>query len=558
MPSHGSISLRVLLWISVAAVPAAAGVYIEPYLQDPRGDGMTVLWWTDESQPDSRIEFGRDGLDRSAAASNDYVPSMGKYLHEVRLTGLAPEMAYDYRVSSGPFVSGRYSLRTAVRRASGFRLGVLGDGRTDNAFVIAQHRAVLERAGGQEPDLLFELGDMVTTGDRLDWGDLYRRVVTATDPLDPGSDLGSRVPYHTVVGNHEIYDGTYQGGLDTGMASYRALVSHPPNGSTNPHWRERYYALEYGCATFIVLDTNNTSADAWDNNDLMPDGSTPDWQPGSEQYRWMIDRLRRAAHRSAFTFVLMHPSPYSRGAHGTPNAMTDQQRGHELRVLDEVFRHYGVDAVLSSHDHTVEHCLTGPEGFEAAMDPGDPANLHWLVQGNSGQGARFAVSGWESWMDILGNDAAPFYSTYFYDWAGTAERSFLDIEIAPRGDGQWEAAFRTMQTDGDVYDAFSLFRRDAPPQVTVAGDADVDGDVDLRDFLALRRNFGTTGTTWAMGDFDADGDVDAFDYVALKRHCGLGRGDWSAGEKPVPEPAAGLLLLLGAAAGLRRRRRPRS
>ena len=90
----------------------------------------------------------------------------------------------------------------------------------------------------------------------------------------------------------------------------------------------------------------------------------------------------------------------------------------------------------------VEHCLTGPEGFHQQMDVGDPNNLNWFVQGNSGHSSRLAQEGWESWMDILGNDADPNYSVYFYDWAGDDTlSSFLDVDITYQGYGLWRASF---------------------------------------------------------------------------------------------------------------------
>ncbi len=56
----------------------------------------------------------------------------------------------------------------------------------------------------------------------------------------------------------------------------------------------------------------------------------------------------------------------------------------------------------------------------------------------------------------------------------------------------------------------------APP---CPGDADLDGDVDIDDFVALKANFGS-GTTWVQGDFDGDGDVDIDDFVILKGNFG--------------------------------------
>lgn len=456
--SRAQVGVGILVCLLLAAGAARAGIEVEPYLQDPQPDGMTVLWWTDQSAPDSKVEYGQGKLDKSAAASDEFVPSMKMWRHAAKLGGLAKATSYEYRVRSGPSQSRQYAFKTAGDRTDGLRVAILGDGRTDNDKVIGWHRQVVKAAREKKPDLAFELGDAVYEGYDYCWRDLYRRVLTATDGNDPGSDLGSVVPYHLAVGNHEIYDHGWSGGLDTSMARFRAFTSAPPNGAKDPNWAGRYYAVQYGCATFLVLDVNNTSKPALDNHGKLPAGSTPDWEEGSEQHAWMVRQLEKAKADSAFTFVLMHPAPYTRGIHGTSEANVDYQRGYELRVLDPLFRRYGVAAVLCSHDHLVEHCLTGPVGFEAKMDVTDPANLNWLVQGNSGEGARSPQAGWEKWMSIRGDGAAPFFSTYFYDWEGTDLRSFLLIEIEKQPGGKWKAGFQTVRTDGKAFDTFSLVR----------------------------------------------------------------------------------------------------
>jgi len=82
------------------------------------------------------------------------------------------------------------------------------------------------------------------------------------------------------------------------------------------------------------------------------------------------------------------------------------------------------------------------------------------------------------------------------------------------------------------------------------GDADLSGEVDRLDFLALRSGFGSTRAGWGDGDFDLDGTVDFRDYLLWKSHCGT-----SVPGGKIPEPGA-LALFCGTAAlaGLKRRR----
>jgi hypothetical protein len=177
-----------------------------------------------------------------------------------------------------------------------------------------------------------------------------------------------------------------------------------------------------------------------------------------------VRQLEEANRTSVFTFVLMHPSPYSRGDHGDPD---DGQSGWHVRALDPLFRQHGVDAVISSHDHLAERCLTGPPGFEARMDPADPANLNYLVTGNAGHSTRREARGWTEWMDVRDDDSAPFYSVYFYDWPRSEHTSLIEVDIEPTSPpGRWRAVFRLVRDDGAIFDQYSIERDDPVPPPT--------------------------------------------------------------------------------------------
>ena len=71
------------------------------------------------------------------------------------------------------------------------------------------------------------------------------------------------------------------------------------------------------------------------------------------------------------------------------------------------------------------------------------------------------------------------------------------------------------------------------------GDVDMDGDVDLDDFSALKNNFGNDVTTRTEGDLTGDLHVSLEDFAQLKENFGR--------SEPVPEPAALQLSLAGIA-----------
>jgi len=91
----------------------------------------------------------------------------------------------------------------------------------------------------------------------------------------------------------------------------------------------------------------------------------------------------------------------------------------------------------------------------------------------------------------------------------------------------------------------------------VAGDADLDGDVDLSDLGTLASSYGiTNGGLWLTGDFDLDGDIDLADLSTLAANYGAGSIQAIADFQSllaVPEPSALAFLLFGCLISLRHR-----
>jgi hypothetical protein len=283
-----------LLALLVPAVAAGEPFLKGPYLQNVSRTEVTVMWQSDPAAP-GRVRVGATVLDAPATQ-----------VHEVRVTGLAPGKRYPYVVECGGKSAGG-ELVTAPEPSEPFSFVVFGDTRSNPD----QHRALVERVRREVPDFILMTGDMVDDGAKeSDWQSFFavERDLLAENVLFPA------------VGNHDRH------GRTRGADAYRRYFALPAD-APDP---ERYYAMSYGNARLLVLDSNEYSFALTD------------------QTAWLEKELQRAAADPtvAHRFVVMHHPPYSVSIHGGQP---------ELREMwTPIFERYGVDAVFSGHDHVYE------------------------------------------------------------------------------------------------------------------------------------------------------------------------------------------------------------
>jgi hypothetical protein len=84
--------------------------------------------------------------------------------------------------------------------------------------------------------------------------------------------------------------------------------------------------------------------------------------------------------------------------------------------------------------------------------------------------------------------------------------------------------------------------------LSIPGDANIDGYVNILDLGALANDYGMSGKKWGDGDFNGDGLVNIIDLGDLAANYGR------TPQSVVPEPATLCLLAMGALAAMRRRR----
>jgi hypothetical protein len=297
-----------------------------PYVQAVDTSSAWILWLARADAVD-RAEYRLSDVEewRPASIDRDTTPLFGANgelrRRAVRLEGLPAGTAVEYRVWAGEALHGPNTFRTAPA------IGQADTGQADTVRVLAfgdsgwgsAGQVRLARLMESEPwDLAVHVGDIAYHGgSEIDYTERHFAIYR---------ELLGRVPFFPSAGNHDL--------IENGGASYdRAFVWPAPTPGA------RYYTFRWGDVQFFALDTATDG----------PGG--PDLTEG-EQYRWLEAGLEAASADPTVRWIVVffHHPLYS---HAVGFAGKGGERALRAAV-GPLFDRYGVDLVLSGHDHHYE------------------------------------------------------------------------------------------------------------------------------------------------------------------------------------------------------------
>lgn len=152
------------------------------------------------------------------------------------------------------------------------------------------------------------------------------------------------------------------------------------------------------------------------------------------------------------------------------------------------------------------------DGNGPSLEVIDPANLDLTTWGQN--------VAWRASRQ-LGGSPVGFSEKTFGDFNNDSQVNVADVDqLLGEVNGPFHSNMFDLNADGHVTHA-DLDKLITDILGTRHGDADLDGDVDQRDFDELATNFGTVATSWGQGDFDGDGKVTFRDFVTLSTSFGL-------------------------------------
>jgi hypothetical protein len=350
------------------STPPPVTVVHAPYLQQVTATSAAIVWATRESGT-ARVRYqDASGVAVTLpAASTFYSASrtgMGDfYQHVARLTDLAPATTYTYDVElsgTDPF-PGSDRLTTAPLPGSGAVTFIaFGDSGTGSA----EQQQLAALMNSDSFDLALHAGD-IAYGSTAGLGAGTHQTLTDWFFTMYRAWLGSAAMFPS-PGNHDSRSANNDG------RPYLDLFVLPEDagGGAYPDHAERYYSFDYGPVHVVALDTELAFQDP---------------ARRAEQLAWLEADLASSA--APWKVVYFHRSPFSAGGeHGSDLAV----RG----AFSPLFEKYGVDLVISAHEHTYER--TKPWMVGTIGKP-----VTYIVTG--GGGGPLYPSGTAAWTAVSGS-----------------------------------------------------------------------------------------------------------------------------------------------------------
>ncbi|WP_223634931.1 metallophosphoesterase [Corallococcus sp. EGB] len=429
-----SLSLAALAALMVGGLASCEAIALprDPYLQKVGPDTATVAFRLSSNCSSAQVRYGVGDISQTARSS-----ATAK-IHAVVLTGLTPATTYTYAVDACGEASLPKTFSTApvpgTRRAHFAAVGDFGTGGSDQKKVAAAMLA-------DKPELFVALGDNAySSGTEAEF---------QNNLFTPMAALLSQVPMFAAPGNHEYVTNEAQPYLDN--------LYLPTN---NAEGSERYYSFDWGHVHFVSLDSNCAVGLA----------SASKCTPAAQKAFVEKDL---AATTQPWKIVFFHHPPWSSGEHGSQLTMR--------RQFGPLFEKYGVDLVLTGHDHDYERSKPMLGDAEAGKNE---KGIPYLVVGGGGATLRTFANARPSWS-VIRDDVA---------------HGFLDVNVV---EGTLTA--KLVKTDGGILDTFTLSKTLPPPPEQPQGTLNVAVDSasgtapHTASFTATAPQANAT-VTWDFGD----------------------------------------------------------
>ncbi|MDR2562804.1 MAG: metallophosphoesterase [Prevotellaceae bacterium] len=267
-------------------------VTVQPYLQNPAPDGVTVMWRTAEPCY-SRVEYGTDTINLKIARDVQHgIVVANNTANKIRITGLKPGQKYYYRICSEKIDSfGGYKKIFGSTYRSPFHSFTTFESKRENFIAVIfndihSKLPVFEKLTGllQKIDYDFAVFN----------GDCFQDPSSETNELNVLSCFvdkmnGAEKPLYFLRGNHET-----RGAFALGWPSLFDWEGNKP-----------YFAFSFGDTRFVLLDNGEDKVDSSPEYSGLIDFA--DFR--NEETVWLTKETESEAFKQAKRRILIHHTP---------------------------------------------------------------------------------------------------------------------------------------------------------------------------------------------------------------------------------------------------------
>ncbi|CAD7086846.1 unnamed protein product [Hermetia illucens] len=294
---------------------------------------ITVTWSTFDRTPESIVEYGTDGLTKSAKGSSTLFVDGGKtkhsqYIHSVTLKDLQPNTKYIYHCGSSLDWSAEFWFKTPPSGTNWSpSLAIFGDMGNENAQSLSRLEQDTQR---EMYDAIIHVGDFAydMNSDEAKVGDEFMNQIQA---------IAAYAPYMVCSGNHEE---------KYNFSNYRARFNMP--GETE----NLMYSFNLGPVHFISFSTEVYYFMNYGIKALV------------NQYTWLEEDLKEATkpeNRKLRPWIVTfgHRPMYCSNDNGDDCSHFETLVRVGLPFLhlfglEDLFYKYGVDVEIWAHEHSYE------------------------------------------------------------------------------------------------------------------------------------------------------------------------------------------------------------
>lgn len=282
---------------------------------------IAITWRTIEEIKNPLVQFAestqwisfKQNVKEVSANVEKYVTDKSQevFHYSTIIKNLAPNTMYVYRVGGDSVWSEWNQFTTADSKNSPFKFVYLGDPQND----IKEHCSrVFRESFKQTPDAKFWLiaGDLVAEPEDDLWGEFFYSL----------GYIPRITPIIATPGNHDhsrfLVDGKWNRSSEISPL-WKAHFTLPENGPKE--FKETSYFLDYQGTRFVLINTNSDV---------------------DKQSAWLEEVLKN--NNNKWTIVCFHHPVYSTGR--------ERDDKTTRNAFQKLFDRYGVDLVLTGHDHT--------------------------------------------------------------------------------------------------------------------------------------------------------------------------------------------------------------